>query len=232
MDSIRGGGLSAPSRQHEGSQTNRGLRVHPLAVGLLLASLALAAACQWLPALRAWSWLAGWMVVWGAAALAVTLVGLRWSRRFSDPVELLELHAIRQALARRLGQQRSNQRDRPSTWTDILSEAIERIDDDIEPALRELLIRHSSVSRHLRLYERGSLPLPDNEIVERLRAIERRHRAAIDGQFGRRRTPKRRSWLSSRRATKGTSWSAHEAGPTSCCFSMTRWSARYQATAR
>jgi hypothetical protein len=111
----------------------------------------------------------------------VTLVGLRWSRRFSDPVELLELHAIRQALARRLGQQRSNQRDRPSTWTDILSEAIERIDDDIEPALRELLIRHSSVSRHLRLYERGSLPLPDNEIVERLRAIERRHRAAIDG---------------------------------------------------
>jgi hypothetical protein len=154
--------------------------LHPLAVALLLTSLALAAACQWLPPLIAWSWLAGWLVVWGAAGFIVTTLALTWAARLADPVELRELHAIRQALARRLAEQRSQERDGAArTWTSILSEAVDRVDDDVEPALRELLVRHDSVSRHLRLYERGRLPLPDEEILQRLRGIESRQRTAI-----------------------------------------------------
>jgi len=160
---------------------NRNALIHPLAVALLLTSLALAGACQWLPPLRAWAWLAGWLVVWGVGAYAVTMIGLGWAGRLSEPLELRELHAIRQALARRLTQQRAREREGPATtWTSVLSEAVERIDDDVEPALRELLLRHESVSRHLRLYESGRLPLPDQEFVRRLRTIEWRQRAAID----------------------------------------------------
>lgn len=153
---------------------------HPLALVLLAASLALAAACLWLPPLRAWSWLAAWLVVWGLATCAVTTAGLGWTARLAEPREVRQLRAIRQALARRLVQQRSQESTGSSpVWTSILAEAVERLDDDVEPALRELLVRHQALSRHLRLYDAGGLPLPDKDLVGRLKALEWRQRNAI-----------------------------------------------------
>ncbi len=154
--------------------------LHPLAVTLLLASLALASACAWLPQLRAWAWMAGWLVIWGLASWLATAAALWVAGRLGAPRELRQLRAIRHALARRLAQQRAREADGASpVWTSILTEAVERLDDDVEPALRELLIRHESVSRHLRLYQAGRLPLPDETIFGRLTALELRQRTAI-----------------------------------------------------
>lgn len=160
--------------------TNKHRLLHPLALAVLLVSLALASVCAWLPPLRPWSWLAGWLLIWGLVSWLAIAAAPEAAGRLAAPRELRQLRAIRQALARRLAQQRAREAEGSSpVWTSVLTEALERLDDDVEPALRELLTRHESVSRHLRLYQAGRLPLPDQTIFARLTELELRQRTAI-----------------------------------------------------
>src|SRR5438128_777039 len=157
---------------------------HPAAIGLAVCSVALWAALVWLPLLKPWSDYATWLLAWGAVGYAAAVFVLRGSR--PDPTivasgspEIRQLHAIRQAIAHLL-HTRETIEVQTTELTRVLGEAVQTLDEQIEPTLRELVQREQELRRHLAQWERGELPPPDASVLDRLRAIQARQRSAID----------------------------------------------------
>jgi hypothetical protein len=157
---------------------------HPAAVGLAVCSVAAWAALVWLPPLKPFSDYASWLLVWGAAGYAAAVFVLRGSR--SDPTivasgspEIRQLRAIRQAISHLL-HDREALEVQTTELTRVLGEAVQTLDEQIEPTLRELVQREQELRRHLAQWESGALPPPDTNVLDRLRAIQARQRSAID----------------------------------------------------
>ena len=61
-----------------------------------------------------------------------------------------------------------------------LTDAIRHLDDQLVPALTQLVERRANVQRELRRYERNELQAPDPALLERLRRLHDRLQTAID----------------------------------------------------
>src|SRR5438067_2289656 len=130
--------------------------MHPYGLALLGASVALAFAMFALPALRQWSDRALLILALGALAYSASAGVALFSRPDVAAPELRKLRAIRQAIATRLAErQAAERRDGPSELTAVLSEAIVHLDDDVIPALQQLVERQRVLGDHLSRYERG-----------------------------------------------------------------------------
>jgi hypothetical protein len=151
---------------------------HPVGLALLGGGALLAGLLALLPALAAWSERAPAMLLVGLAAYGATAgVAARWP---ASPQELRRLRAARREIARLL-----TERHRPLTpdlrpeWDDLASEALLEIDEEIAPALVQLLIRTADLNRHLTAYEDTRRHPPDPLVLEDLWGIHTRQRAAI-----------------------------------------------------
>ena len=155
--------------------------MHPFGLALLAASFNLTLAMLVLPVLEPWSARAPWVAILGPVAYAAAvLVAGRPQPDLSAP-ELRTIWAVRQDMAARLAQRRAaaGGKDR-SEVARILAEAIAQLDKQVIPALRELLDRQRVLSNYLALIEGSHLPSPGKDVLERLRAIHARQRAAIE----------------------------------------------------
>ncbi len=154
---------------------------HPFGLTLLMATFLLAAAMRFLPMLERWSAQVPWVLAWGLLAYAATVIALRRSPAGMSGPELRKLQSIRRAMEARLAERRAAEGSkRPSELTRILSEAIRQLDEQVEPALYQLLERQRVLSGYLLGIEKGSLPEPGRDVLERLRAIHARQRAATE----------------------------------------------------
>jgi len=156
---------------------------HPAAIALLVCSLVAWAALVWLPLLRPWSDRAAIVLLWGLVGYAAIVLVLRRSRPEPAAVatapEVRQLRAIRQSMGRLL-HDREVVEVQTSQLTRVLAEAVETLDEQIEPTLRELIQREQMLRGHLMQWERGDLPPPAPDVLDRLRTIHARQRAAID----------------------------------------------------
>ena len=153
---------------------------HPFGVTLLVASLLLAVAVRFLPGLERWSALAPWVLLWGLATYATSVVGLHRSRPTPSEPELRELDSVRRLMKAKLDEREAANSESPTELVRVLAEAIRHVDKQIAPALTQLLERQGELSGLLERYEGGELPLPGPDILERLKGIHARQRAAID----------------------------------------------------
>lgn len=153
-----------------------GLR-HPVGLILLLASVLMAAAAVSLPTLAQWSARAVWLLLWGLLAYFVTAAVVALSSAVPPYPALRKLRKIRRAIARLLGELKAAGGN--AALIPIVDEAVAHIDDDIDPALAQIVTRHETLSKQLQQYEKGGLPLPDALIFEKLRTIHTRQREAI-----------------------------------------------------
>jgi hypothetical protein len=60
-----------------------------------------------------------------------------------------------------------------------ISETVAQLDERVLPTLQQLIERHDAVDASLARYATGELPMPDRAVLDRLRAVEARQRAAI-----------------------------------------------------
>jgi hypothetical protein len=180
------GGIPGKSASGRGSQraTKRGAvhaaLLHPLGITMALISLALALLVQYLPVFTTWSNRAWWILVWGILVYAVTVeVLIRYRPQEQLAPEIAKLRAIRSAIEIRLRERQAIEGgDRPSELTRILSEAIDQLDRQVEPALRQLLERQRVLFNYLSVIEKGELPIPSPDVLGRLQAIYARQQAA------------------------------------------------------
>ena len=157
---------------------------HPFGLTLLVATIVLAGGMRFLPALERslerWSGQALWILLWGLAVYAVAVVALRLSRPAPSAPELRQLEAIRRMMQARLTERRTAEGGTSSELTHVLADAIAQLDRQVRPALQQLLERQGELTDHLAHYDAGTLPLPEPVVLDRLRAIYDRQRAAIE----------------------------------------------------
>ena len=141
---------------------------HPLGLVVLCASLALAilVAARGFPSL-----IPGAVLAWGLLAYAaVAFVAVRWPLRPSPP-ELQKLLAVRGAVAAAIRRrQRPGEPSGDPEISALLDQGLVHLDEEIAPALAQLLDGKNDLSDHLTLYETGKLPTPDPAVLERWRA--------------------------------------------------------------
>ncbi len=167
------------ARSRSGRAARATLR-HPFGPTLLIASLLMAVEMRFLPGLERWSAQAPLVLFWGLFGSGASLIAIhRWRQEPSAP-ELRELQSVRRLMQAKLADRKAANGSGPSELVRILSEAIRYVDKQIAPALEQLLVRQGEVSNLLSRYEGGELPLPGPEVLERLRSIRARQRAAID----------------------------------------------------
>ena len=100
----------------------------------------------------------------------------------------------------------------------MLDDALREIDDEIVPAMREILERKDDLAGHLALYyERGELPLPEPAQLARLTEIHNRQRRAITACV--QQAANAEATLEAILQERTTRWSPSErgAGRTTCC---------------
>ena len=160
-----------------------GALLHPVGVTVLCVSLGLALAMATLPALYPWSGRSGWVLLWGLAGYLCIVVAARLLPP-STPAprsELRPLLRIREEIAGRLRRvQQPSGSGRRVELESVLEDGLGQIDDQIMPAMRELLDRQAELLAHLSLFARGKLPLPDRPHLERLNEIRDRRQRVID----------------------------------------------------
>jgi hypothetical protein len=64
-----------------------------------------------------------------------------------------------------------------------LAETVSQLDGQIVPTLQRLVARHETVVGDLAKYDDSELRAPDAEVLERVRAVEERQRAAIAARW-------------------------------------------------
>jgi hypothetical protein len=134
-----------------------------------------------LPSFDVWSERAGWMIALGLLAYGGIIAVVLATKPSPSSPELRKLHAVRQAMASRLRERQVSERGlRRSELTEVLSEAIANLDDQVAPALRQLVDRQTALSRHLARYGSFQLPHPEPAVLQRLHAIHSRQQTAID----------------------------------------------------
>jgi hypothetical protein len=154
---------------------------HRVALALLGASLLLSLAMHWLPALRPWSGEARWVLLLGFAAYLAVVAIVYWMRPTPAAPELRRLREIRHDIAALLVQQKRLPGGRQNAvLIGILSDAIRHLDEQVIPALEQLVERRANLGRVLRRYERGQAQAPGPELLERLQMLHARLMAAIE----------------------------------------------------
>jgi hypothetical protein len=151
---------------------------HPLGVTLLTTSGLLAALMVGLPALATWSDRSFLMLLLGIGAYgASAAVAARWP---PSPAELARLRAARQEIARLLVERRGSASGavRPE-WDRLASEALTTLDEDIAPALAQLLARREYLARHLGAFDRGIDRGADPVLLDTLRGDHARDIVAV-----------------------------------------------------
>src|SRR4051812_8653625 len=134
-----------------------------------------------LPMLRQWSGQAVWVLLLGVAAYLAVAGIVYFSAPTSPAPELLEVRRIRHGIAALLAERqaaRGTQRD--PVLIGALTDAIRHLDEQVIPALRQLIERRWSLERELGRYQRGELHAPAPEVLERLQKLHARLQVAID----------------------------------------------------
>jgi hypothetical protein len=145
---------------------------------LLGLSLVLAAGSVALPATAVWSGRATWLVACGVAAYLISIGVVAWTSAQLDASELREVRRVRDRLAGLLRSERPRGHA-AAALVRTIEETVAQLDKDIVPALEQLTARHDSVAASLAKYANGALPAPDADVLERVRDVEERQRAAI-----------------------------------------------------
>ncbi len=149
---------------------------HPIGLTLLGCSVVLAALLAGLPAAGALS----------GRALTVLLVGIGfyvacvgvvalWP---PSPPELARFRAARREIARLLGARQISVEIRPE-WDLVVANAVVKLDEEISPALTQLLAQRDDLRRYLSTHDRSNEGAPDPASLERLRQIRVRQDTAI-----------------------------------------------------
>lgn len=151
---------------------------HPAGLALLAASAVLAGIVASLPAAADWSDRAPRLLLLGAGAFAAcAAVVFRWP---PSALELRRVRAARREIARILADRRGSVANaHKATWDRLTSEALLRLDEEIVPALVQLLARRAGLARHLTAYQDARRSSPDPALLEELRATENRQQLAI-----------------------------------------------------
>jgi hypothetical protein len=151
---------------------------HPVGLTLLAASGLLAALMFGLPALATWSDRSLLILLLGIGAYgASAAVVARWP---PDPPELARLRAARREIARLLAERRASvSGEARLEWDRLASEALTVLDEDIAPALAQLLARRVYLARHLAAFDRGGDRGADLALLEALRGDHLRDNVAV-----------------------------------------------------
>ena len=154
---------------------------HPFGLTLRATSLLLALTLRYLPGLDRWSHLAGWLVPLGLLVYIASVIALRRTKPAEVIMpELQDLYSVRTFMEAKLSEDRVDQLTGRSELTRVLADAIDHLDRQVTPSLRQILERHRSLSDLLARYEIGTLPSPGPDVLERLHRIHDRQRAAVD----------------------------------------------------
>lgn len=176
--------IMAIERAGSGGRIGRLMRAalrHPFGITLLIASLALAVAVRVVPSLEVWSSRAPLIALIGILSYAASVFAVRHTRPQESSLELRKLQSIRDQIEAQLRKLRSSEKsDGRTELARILSEAIVQLDRQVTPALRQLLERQRVLSKYLSDIGSGKLPSPGQDVLERLRGINARQRAAIE----------------------------------------------------
>ncbi len=149
--------------------------------GLTLLGLSLVVAAASLSPLVAagWSGRALWLVACGLAAYCISVgVVARTSARV-DASAVREVRRVRDRLAGLLRSERLSGHAAAAAFVRTIHETVAQLDEEVMPALEQLAARHESVTANLARYANGELAAPDADVLERLRAVEERQRAAM-----------------------------------------------------
>ena len=158
----------------------RAALLHRVALALLGVSLLLSIAMLVVPALRPWSGQAVLVLILGVAAYLLIVAIAYWSRPRTSSPELRRLRKIRHGIAALLHDLQATRGARQDpVLIGTLTDAIDHLDEQLIPALQELIERRFSLERQLGRYERGELPAPDPGVLARLREIHERQQTAI-----------------------------------------------------
>jgi len=153
---------------------------HPFGLLLLAATALLAIAMATLPALAPWQARAAPVLLMGLVGYAATVLVVRTASAAPMPAEEHRLRAIRRSIADRLAERRARDASQGSSeLTRLLADAVVQLDEEVIPALRQLIEREQGLARHLSRYESGELPRPDPHVLQRLQAIHARQQAAV-----------------------------------------------------
>lgn len=160
----------------------------PLPVVLLLCGVGAAIAVWALPDLDRWAGRAPWILVWGLAAYAAAVVILAGVPAVVRSQEYRRVEEVRRGIARNLERVRH---DRPAL-APVLAEAVDHLDHQILPVLRQLALRQQGLNEYLARYDVALLPrppgrawkppatAPDPAVLGRVRDTFQRQREAIE----------------------------------------------------
>jgi hypothetical protein len=146
---------------------------------LLGISLVLAAV---LAAREPWSWpLAGALVGWGVLAHAgVVMAAIRWPAGPLSP-EIQRLRTVRQAMADDIDRWTAARAGQAASEAcSVLTQGLERFDEEIVPPFRQLVDRKEDLRQHLSRYRAGRLPPPEMQMLDRVQAIYGHQQGAVD----------------------------------------------------
>jgi len=152
---------------------------HPFGLLLLAASALVAGAMAMLPALAPWAARAPWVLLLGVLGYVAGAVVVMTAPSTPASAELRQLVAIRESIAARLAERRAASQGN-SELTRLLADAVVQLDEEVIPALKQLLERQQQLAKYLARYEKGELPKPDAVVLDRLEAIHARQRAASE----------------------------------------------------
>ena len=159
----------------------RAALLHRAALALLGASLLLGIAMLVLPILRPWHGEAVWVFALGFGCYALVVAIAYWSRPVPSAPEMRELLDLRHRMAALYAELRRAPGSRANpVLLGILADAVRQLDEQLVPALRELLDRRAQLRRELRRYERGQIRAPEPAMLDRLRRMLKRIDVAVD----------------------------------------------------
>lgn len=151
---------------------------NPTGLAMLALSVLLALALATQPALERWAPRSPLVLALGLLAYLATAAIYAWPR--GEAPELREVKRIRDSLAARLSQRRAAEaRDGRADVTRALEDAVKRFDDELIPALTQIVERHRVLGEYLARFQRRGAPRPEPDVLDRLTTIYRRQADAI-----------------------------------------------------
>ncbi|MDA1298367.1 MAG: hypothetical protein O3B04_10305 [Chloroflexi bacterium] len=153
---------------------------HPFGITVLALSLLLALAMMLVPAMEVWSGWAPWVLAWGVLCYGASVMAVSRTRPTPREPELRQLEAVRRMIRAKLSERKAAEGWSRSAVTRILEDAHENLERRIIPAMGELLALQGDLTRSLKDFEDGSVPLPEKPVLDRLKMLHSRRKATIE----------------------------------------------------
>jgi hypothetical protein len=119
---------------------------------------------------------------WGMVAAAVAIgLSIRTAPPEPMPARLARIRGAHDAAIGKL--QSAAASAGVDDLTSCLREGLVTLDEEIIPALRQLMARETEYTEHLTLYESGELPTPDPGVLQHLHTSHARQRQAIESSI-------------------------------------------------